>query len=631
VDLLEVVLDVTDDQLLAAIVESPDDDGPRLAYAARLDERGDPRGEFIRIQCAIARGESNLVPRERALVEAHGRAWAGPLAELVDRWEFRRGFVEMVATNRFAAHAARIFEHAPTVRELHGGGGTAIEPFATTPLFSRIRTLVLTGRAVYDRVCEELARSQHARNLRSLELRGVLLSDAGAALLAGADSLHALETLIYCGDALGDLGLVALATSPILSTVAKLVVDSDFTAESAAALATAATTTALRSLAVSGRVAPDDRFAAELAAGGSLRNLRALSLAQWEPGKLGRIGAAGARAIATSSMLTALERLSLARNRIGDDGACALAEGTALRALVDLDVAAAGIGPRGAAALAGGLPSLTSLSIDDNPIGDDGARALAQRAGLTTLSLAGCVVGREAAAALASSPSAAARAALPAVVVRHDPPPGFLAPPRPHTATAARAADGTDDPAEAWRRIVAALPILSTGNRRFRAIRSERCAGCGGSGIGGWDPCYPCGGTGRIETVDHTDHPWTVADCVLFGSDPDGLVRAEALEREMAARLAHWTTVADPPPTWMTTAARPHLHALVPLGYLDLVRALPNVAHLPSVHTGHEGWAENAAALFDAAFPGVPSPFEPLFQLWALGYAIHDDALLAPA
>ncbi len=40
-----------DHEFLKAIVEAPDDVAPRLVYADWLDEIGDPRGEFIRVQC----------------------------------------------------------------------------------------------------------------------------------------------------------------------------------------------------------------------------------------------------------------------------------------------------------------------------------------------------------------------------------------------------------------------------------------------------------------------------------------------------------------------------------------------------------------------------------------------------
>lgn len=39
---------------IRAICKNPTDDAPRLLYADWLEERGDPRGEFIRVQCEIA-------------------------------------------------------------------------------------------------------------------------------------------------------------------------------------------------------------------------------------------------------------------------------------------------------------------------------------------------------------------------------------------------------------------------------------------------------------------------------------------------------------------------------------------------------------------------------------------------
>ena len=39
-----------DEAFLQAIIDNPDDDAPRLIYADWLEERGDPRGEFIRVQ-----------------------------------------------------------------------------------------------------------------------------------------------------------------------------------------------------------------------------------------------------------------------------------------------------------------------------------------------------------------------------------------------------------------------------------------------------------------------------------------------------------------------------------------------------------------------------------------------------
>lgn len=44
-----------EDAFLRSIAEMPEDDAPRLVYADWLEERGDPRGEFIRLKAEIAR------------------------------------------------------------------------------------------------------------------------------------------------------------------------------------------------------------------------------------------------------------------------------------------------------------------------------------------------------------------------------------------------------------------------------------------------------------------------------------------------------------------------------------------------------------------------------------------------
>jgi uncharacterized protein (TIGR02996 family) len=43
-----------DEAFLQAIWENPEDDTPRLVYADWLQEKGDPHGEFIHVQCLLA-------------------------------------------------------------------------------------------------------------------------------------------------------------------------------------------------------------------------------------------------------------------------------------------------------------------------------------------------------------------------------------------------------------------------------------------------------------------------------------------------------------------------------------------------------------------------------------------------
>ncbi len=93
--------------LWRAVYDSPDDDAPRLALASALSALGDPRGEFIALQLALAANvpaaDAPTARRRKhradtraadALLRKHRAAWLGPLKPYVV-WRsvaFRRGF-----------------------------------------------------------------------------------------------------------------------------------------------------------------------------------------------------------------------------------------------------------------------------------------------------------------------------------------------------------------------------------------------------------------------------------------------------------------------------------------------------------------------------------------------------------
>lgn len=76
--------------LLAEIYAHPDDDAARSVYADYLQDKGDPRGEFIALQLADAQPE-----RQAELLKEYTARWLGPMATQIKRtglvWE--RGFV----------------------------------------------------------------------------------------------------------------------------------------------------------------------------------------------------------------------------------------------------------------------------------------------------------------------------------------------------------------------------------------------------------------------------------------------------------------------------------------------------------------------------------------------------------
>ena len=163
-----------DQPFIAAILANPDDDVPRLVYADYLDERGDPRGEFIRVQCELAAwpvercdsiypgcsvsngrvvGHDHKCPmaarqsRERELLETYmppqsaAFAWSQPIHETgiaLGRWwpdvfTFRRGFVESIrcSLSNWLAHGPAILAACP-IREV-----VCAEPAGTVVIMVR--------------------------------------------------------------------------------------------------------------------------------------------------------------------------------------------------------------------------------------------------------------------------------------------------------------------------------------------------------------------------------------------------------------------------------------------------------------------------------------------------------------
>lgn len=82
--------DASLDRLFAAVYAAPRDDIARMVLADALQQRGDPRGEFIALQ--LRRFD---VARQCELIDAHGHAWLGNLAGFVlpGQRRYDRGFL----------------------------------------------------------------------------------------------------------------------------------------------------------------------------------------------------------------------------------------------------------------------------------------------------------------------------------------------------------------------------------------------------------------------------------------------------------------------------------------------------------------------------------------------------------
>jgi uncharacterized protein (TIGR02996 family) len=479
-----------DEDFLRAILQAPDDDGPRLRYAEWLEGRGDPRGEFIRVECELD-GADGLDEDDRRWIELKSREtqllcryrdtwWSRPVGERVLGVEFRRGFVwgiDVTAAG-FSEHADALFRlepiqcvrFEPMRRGLRFYGPLPSEwgsAQASSPHMKRLTTLGLNHNRIGPEGVRELIDSPHLDRLIALHLAVNAIGGGGLAALAGSRLLAQLEDLDLSANGISATGIRALLDSPLAGRLAKLDLASNDLGASgvealsrsphlhrltrlglacnllgesgARALAQAASLPCLTELDLRGNALGDEAMQV-LADCSLLQRLTSLDLSE------NPFGVWGVQALIASSSLTGLRRLSLARagpgsrpnlwgEGLGDAGAEELGAWPHLGRLTRLDlsgnrISEVGIGSllgspdptrltarerlnRARAARAGAGISKDRrfcwavLNLSGNPIGDAGARALAETpllAGLATLSLDCTRIGHRGVEALAASP-----------------------------------------------------------------------------------------------------------------------------------------------------------------------------------------------------------------------------------
>jgi uncharacterized protein (TIGR02996 family) len=225
---------------LQAILENPADDTARLIYADWLEDRGNHRGEFIRVQCELAqlrpaggpvsaddsRGVK-LENRERELLGQHADEWLGPLPALASIHGWRRGFIEGVTLNAdvFLARADELFRWGPVVHEVTLlWAAEHMKPLAACRHLSRLTSLRFATDRITAAGAQALAGSPHLARLAELSFGGSPpslgrgdaneIGDEGAQALAASPKLAPLINLDLSFDRIGDAGARALATSP---------------------------------------------------------------------------------------------------------------------------------------------------------------------------------------------------------------------------------------------------------------------------------------------------------------------------------------------------------------------------------------------------------------------------------
>lgn len=205
-------------ELLQSILEAPDDNAPRIAFAEWLEANGQPeRAQLIRVQ--VARARDGVTPDSPRYAESRRREIElftamrkrkvdppSPVDEDLPDIELgfpERGFAESVtflSPKAFTKNAKTIFANLP-IREMvlkvvddaeSEWTGAALEKALASPLLVRSTRLICDGVQLAGSI-KNIAGSKHLAKLEFLSLRQCGLGTADVKTLTGSKSLP--ETL----------------------------------------------------------------------------------------------------------------------------------------------------------------------------------------------------------------------------------------------------------------------------------------------------------------------------------------------------------------------------------------------------------------------------------------------------
>lgn len=384
-------------RLLAAIIDAPDDDDPRLVYADWLQTRGDPRGEFIQLQCQLAAAPDDERRRaikilENKLFATHGEGWLAPIREAIPaneiaphKLEFARGFVEEAQlTLDCVPHFEALWAKAPLLRRLRLSPKMyvdfpvpkpSLEGVLDAPQLGRLQMLELHLPGVGNAGARSVAQASNLSELRTLELQfsiwgegvgifpsgttDLALDDAGVSELSRAKGLAGLETLDIDSNRITSLGVAAIADGHW--RLRRL--DLGNNNLEPATLARSLEGPALAKLEVLGLVGTtfDPESIAALVSSPALAHLRELDLERCH------LGVEGIEALCKHLALPALRSLRLERNALCDKGALAISECAAFSRLTNLEAGHNLMGQKAAVALSSSpyLVNLERLTLNE--------------------------------------------------------------------------------------------------------------------------------------------------------------------------------------------------------------------------------------------------------------------------
>lgn len=237
----------TTETFLRDVIENLDDDAPRLVFADWLEEQGNPRAEFIRVQCELATLDpyntrlADLESRELKLIRKYSKGWAGNLRRFASRWWFHRGFVSgaKVSAKVFLGDGDQLLKLAPLEHVQLADPCDYLDQLAACRNLSGLQSISLRygyigrgGRPQksvrWDQVAgdsyhQRAENYQAAADQNQVELTGRLAqSTPRLRSFLNSPELNGLRCLMLAGNAIGDAGAQVVSECRNLSQLLRL-------------------------------------------------------------------------------------------------------------------------------------------------------------------------------------------------------------------------------------------------------------------------------------------------------------------------------------------------------------------------------------------------------------------------
>jgi uncharacterized protein (TIGR02996 family) len=172
------------DSFLNAIQKNPNDSMVRLVFADWLEERGDPHGELIRIQCKLhdwvsdREERAELQARERELLVEHYDEWLAPFDGIADCYvQFDRGLFDVTINAEPSSFPMSNWIGTLRLRNFQHIGKFFRDRLRRTTELPTLHTLDVAGITLSDREASNLVEIIEDRSLKAVLLMNCLTTD----------------------------------------------------------------------------------------------------------------------------------------------------------------------------------------------------------------------------------------------------------------------------------------------------------------------------------------------------------------------------------------------------------------------------------------------------------------------